>query len=598
MSRRLRSRGSTSSTIGGSPVWEWSNDSNGWTAYDQQTCTILENAHSAGQSSVDLNHSFFGKQGGYTIDFTKMTQTKKSTGFERTIRRQGGPGAVSSTTTPKSKKRRAQTMTPGSSSPNFSSPSTTNVVWEWEDDSGYVAYDAQTCAILESAHSAGQNQIDLVHGYFGSQGGYSIDFSQLTQTKKSSGYSRNIRRIDPNAAPIAVAPVKRPKAASTAPPPTATLPLAANDDDDDDPTPPPPVQPTPTPPAVSTPTPSNPPTPGAPVWEFNVTTDDDDDDSTWKNFDNITTRLIEGAVKTGRSSTTLNHGAYSALGGCFLDFATMEMRENKTNKIVKIRRNPPLATTIKSPKLQHSGGSNPTSGSGSSSAGAKKKGAKKSDAAALSAEETALKKLTNWKDVADKEIEEKDNCPVCLCSLKDEGAPVVRLGKCTGHFFHRGCVLLCYQHSKNQFVRCPICTTIYGILTGPQPKGTMTHSKNSSSLPGYPKCGTITVNYSFPNGTQGPEHPHPGRPYTGTSRTGYLPDNAEGNEVLRLLKIAFDRKLIFRIGQSVTTGADDQVVWNGVHHKTSTSGGASNYGYPDETYLERVKDELAQKGVE
>jgi deltex len=484
-------------------------------------------------------------------------------------------------------------MTPGSSSPSLNGGTATNVVWEWEDDSGFVAYDAQTCAILEAAHAGGQNQIDLTHGYFGSSGGYSIDLSQLTQTKKASGYSRNIRRIDPNAAmSMPIAPVKRPKAVSTLPAPNP--PPAMDDDDNSIPSP---VQPTP--PAVVTPTvtpvPSNPPTPGAPVWEFSAANDDDDDSGNWKNFDNISTRLIEGAVKTGRSSTTLNHGAYLAQGGCFLDFATMEMRENKTNKIVKIRRTPPLTTAIKSPKLDHSGGANPTTASTSA---AKKKGAKKADVAPLTAEETALKKLTNWKDVADKEIEDKDNCPVCLCALKEDGVQVVRLGKCMGHFFHRGCVLLCYQHSKNQFVRCPICTTIYGILTGPQPKGTMTHSKNSSSLPGYPKCGTITVNYSFPNGTQGPEHPHPGRQYTGTSRTGYLPDNAEGNEVLRLLKIAFDRKLVFRIGQSVTTGADDQVVWNGVHHKTSTTGGASNYGYPDETYLERVKDELAQKGVE
>ena len=31
---------------------------------------------------------------------------------------------------------------------------------------------------------------------------------------------------------------------------------------------------------------------------------------------------------------------------------------------------------------------------------------------------------------------------------------------------------------------------------------------------------------------QGPEHPNPGRRYHGTIRTAYLPDNAEGREVL------------------------------------------------------------------
>ena len=47
----------------------------------------------------------------------------------------------------------------------------------------------------------------------------------------------------------------------------------------------------------------------------------------------------------------------------------------------------------------------------------------------------------------------------------------------------------------------------------------------------------------------------------------------------------------------MTTGLDNQVVWNGIHHKTSTSGGAANFGFPDPTYLSRVKEELALKGV-
>jgi deltex-like protein len=51
------------------------------------------------------------------------------------------------------------------------------------------------------------------------------------------------------------------------------------------------------------------------------------------------------------------------------------------------------------------------------------------------------------------------------------------------------------------------------------------------------------------------------------------------------------------VGRSVTTGLDSCVVWNGVHHKTSRSGGSSNFGYPDKTYLQRVTQELAAKGI-
>ena len=64
-----------------------------------------------------------------------------------------------------------------------------------------------------------------------------------------------------------------------------------------------------------------------------------------------------------------------------------------------------------------------------------------------------------------------------------------------------------------------------------------------------------------------------------------------------MLKIAFDRKLTFTIGTSVTTGVQNTVIWNGIHHKSSLSGGAVNYGYPDPTYFNRVCEELASKGV-
>ena len=66
---------------------------------------------------------------------------------------------------------------------------------------------------------------------------------------------------------------------------------------------------------------------------------------------------------------------------------------------------------------------------------------------------------------------------------------------------------------------------------------------------------------------------------------------------MKLLEIAFERKLLFTVGLSVTTGQENTTVWNGVHHKTNTHGGSSYFGYPDPTYFNRVKLELAMKGV-
>eukprot|EP00249_Psilotum_nudum_P022171 c28402_g1_i2 orf=50-550(+) len=106
-----------------------------------------------------------------------------------------------------------------------------------------------------------------------------------------------------------------------------------------------------------------------------------------------------------------------------------------------------------------------------------------------------------------------------------------------------------------------------------------------------------TVSFQPLGPRQTAEHPTPGKPYIGTLRVAYLPRNKDGEEVLDLLKKAWSRRLLFRVGTSVTTGQSDVVVWSGIHHKTRMTGGSSNHGYPDENYFERVKKELADVGV-
>jgi deltex-like protein len=68
-------------------------------------------------------------------------------------------------------------------------------------------------------------------------------------------------------------------------------------------------------------------------------------------------------------------------------------------------------------------------------------------------------------------------------------------------------------------------------------------------------------------------HPNPGMPYYGTSRQAYLPDNREGRQVLALLQKAFELRQVFTVGQSRTTGYDNVITWNDIHHKTSVNGG-------------------------
>jgi deltex-like protein len=90
---------------------------------------------------------------------------------------------------------------------------------------------------------------------------------------------------------------------------------------------------------------------------------------------------------------------------------------------------------------------------------------------------------------------------------------------------------------------------------------------------GYHESPTIEITYSFPPGKQGPLNPYPGRPFAATTRKGYLPNTKEGKEILNLLRKAFDDQHIFTIGRSSTTGQDNVITWNDIHHKTSISGG-------------------------
>ncbi|XP_035513572.1 probable E3 ubiquitin-protein ligase DTX3 [Morone saxatilis] len=186
---------------------------------------------------------------------------------------------------------------------------------------------------------------------------------------------------------------------------------------------------------------------------------------------------------------------------------------------------------------------------------------------------------------------EDEPCPICM-------EPIVATEKKTlncKHSFCRDCLKTAFNYKPV----CPTCGQLYGVLKGTQPDGgKMEVTRNASSLPGYEKYGTIIISYYIPSGTQTEEHPNPGHPYEGASRTAYLPDSSEGNKVLKLLRRAFDQRLSFTVGRSTTSGRSNMVTWNDIHHKTSVYGGPTHYGYPDPDYLSRVRDELKVKGIE
>ncbi|XP_036204228.1 E3 ubiquitin-protein ligase DTX3L-like isoform X1 [Myotis myotis] len=184
---------------------------------------------------------------------------------------------------------------------------------------------------------------------------------------------------------------------------------------------------------------------------------------------------------------------------------------------------------------------------------------------------------------------EEDMCAICMEPINNK----LVLPKCK-HEFCNPCITEAMRYKPV----CPVCQTVYGVQKGNQPEGTMSVNYVRHSLPGYENYGSIVINYNMTGGIQTEEHPNPGKPYSGTKRTAFLPNNKEGKEVLTLLQKAFDQKLIFTVGDSRVSGMSDVITWNDIHHKTSMIGGPEMYGYPDPNYLKRVKQELKDKGIE
>lgn len=183
---------------------------------------------------------------------------------------------------------------------------------------------------------------------------------------------------------------------------------------------------------------------------------------------------------------------------------------------------------------------------------------------------------------------EMEDCPICCNDFESyKTSPSSwELLQCS----HKLC-LDCYatllttrttmSGMQHTFVKCPFCQGTSGIEVGTCPDMQMTVSINPNSCETYETTSTININYAGQN----------------FSRTAFLPNTAEGQEVLRLLKIAFDRRLCFSMGTSATTGQHNTIVWN-IHHKTSLRGGVSSYGWPDPGYEDRVKWELKAFGIE
>ncbi|KAI4832828.1 hypothetical protein KUCAC02_015772, partial [Chaenocephalus aceratus] len=212
---------------------------------------------------------------------------------------------------------------------------------------------------------------------------------------------------------------------------------------------------------------------------------------------------------------------------------------------------------------------------------------------------------------------EEVDCTICMEPLggpsgyKGPGVTPVsraesvgRLAQC-GHQYHFQCLVAMYNNgNKDGSLQCPTCKTIYGVKTGNQPAGKMEYHVLPPLPAGASDCKSIPHHLQHTRQgppfrdqsirTQGspslPEALHPDTAAT-------YPDSEKRTQVLKLLLVAWDRRLIFSIGTSSTTGESDTVIWNEVHHKTEFGSNLTGHGFPDPGHLNNVLEELRAQGI-
>ncbi|XP_028917444.1 E3 ubiquitin-protein ligase DTX4 isoform X1 [Ornithorhynchus anatinus] len=602
-------------------VWEWLNEHGRWRPYSPAVSHRIEAVLRAGPragGSVVLGH-VDSRLAPYIVDLHSMHQFRQDTGTLRPVRRSYYDPASA----------------PGK-----------GVVWEWENDSGsWTPYDMEVGITIQHAYEKQHPWIDLTSIGFC----YVIDFGTMGQINRQTQRKRRIRRRLDLVYPLVAGTLPKsqswpasPGLASPPPPPPCSCPqcvlvmsvkAATAAGPTGGPGLPPPARKT-APPSGGT---KPPPLPGggakvsdgagnvrAPAKSLTSQVSRRQAASTPALTSSASPASPSGANgKTGRVALgTLNRAnlqrlaiaqsrvliasgvptvpvknlngsspvnpALAGITGILMSAAGLPVCLTRPPKLV-LHPPPVSKSEIKS-----------IPGVSNTSRKTTKKQAKKGK----TPEEVMKKYLQKVRHPPD------EDCTICMERL---AAPsgykgpqpnvkpdlVGKLSRC-GHIYHLHCLVAMYNNgNKDGSLQCPTCKTIYGVKTGTQPPGKMEYHLIPHSLPGHPDCKTIRIIYNIPPGIQGPEHPNPGKSFTarGFPRHCYLPDSEKGRKVLKLLLVAWDRRLIFAVGTSSTTGESDTVIWNEVHHKTEFGSNLTGHGYPDTNYLDNVLAELAAQGI-
>jgi len=182
----------------------------------------------------------------------------------------------------------------------------------------------------------------------------------------------------------------------------------------------------------------------------------------------------------------------------------------------------------------------------------------------------------------------EEQCPICFEILTDNALTV----RNCGHNFHTKC----FEAWMKKKMTCPICNAKLGKVIGNQPiVGKMEYYKDDGGIAGVNEGEVVdsyfVVKFNFPPGVD-----ENGKLYESRRETGFLQDDAQGRILLELFKIAFKRRVMFGLGDSMRTGTYKPTF--NVHLKTTRKPrGAHRHGFPDEGYFSRTLKTLEDNGV-
>ncbi|RXN28652.1 E3 ubiquitin- ligase DTX1 isoform X2 [Labeo rohita] len=549
-------------------VWEWLNEHGRWRPYSAAVCHHIENVLKGDARGTVILGQVDAQLAPYVIDLQSMHQFRQDTGTMRPVQR------------------------------NFYDPSSApgkGIVWEWENDCGsWTAYDMELCVSIQNAYEKQHPWLDLSSLGFS----YLVDFDGMSQTNRQSQRKRRIRRRMDLAYPLIAGSI----------PKSQSWPVGTN---------------------------SGTPCTCQQCLLVHST----------RAASNAILALqqrrklygTEGGAKQTAATAAVVRQSNTFAGTSLWSPTTTVARGHHNNISVggggggKVEMNgvnfpcAPAIVTLPSNHALTINGQNNLNRPGTqritvtASRGSVPPGVPALPVKNLTGSGPVHPALAgkNPEDVVRRYTEKiktapEEDCTICMERLATasgyEGVLsykgvkpelVGKLGKCS-HMYHLLCLVAMYNNgNKDGSLQCPTCKAIYGEKTGTQPPGKMEYHVIPHSLPGHSDTKTIRIVYDIPAGIQTTEHPNPGKKYSarGFPRHCYLPDNEKGRKVLKLLITAWDRRLIFTIGTSSTTGETDTVVWNEIHHKTEFGSNLTGHGYPDPNYLDNVMRELAAQGV-